>query len=120
TAVAVAVANDFSSPSPDRCRRGAADLNRCAPTLRIALDHHRDRLASAEAEGREPAAQAALFEGVQQRDEHARAARADRMAEGDRAAVDVDARGVAAERANGREHDDGEGRVRLEQIDAGR
>ena len=42
------------------------------------------------------------------------------MAEGDRAAVDVDPRGVEAERADGREHDDGEGLVHLEQVDVGR
>ena len=57
------------------------------------------------------------FIGVEQRAEDARAARADRVAERDRAAVDVDARGVELEPADARERLRGERLVQLDEIE---
>ena len=54
---------------------------------------------------------------VDERRQHARAARADRVAERDGAAVDVHARRIDAELAHDRERLRGEGFVQLEEID---
>ena len=62
------------------------------------LDDQRHSVAAAEAERGEAALQAEAMQGVEQRDEHSRAARADRMAERDCAAGDVGLFGIDAER----------------------
>src|SRR5262245_20948147 len=51
------------------------------------LDRKRHRLAAAQAERGQTAPPAALLERMDQRDQHPRAARADRVPQGDRAAV---------------------------------
>ena len=56
------------------------------------FDGERDAVAAAEAERRDAALQVAPLQRVEQRRQHARAARADRVAERDGAAVDVDLR----------------------------
>src|SRR3712207_1985479 len=82
-----------------------------------ALDAHRDGVAAAEAERGESRARVAVLHGVQQRREHARAARADRVAERDRAAVHVDAVPVPAEPLPVGERLRGEGLVRLDELE---
>src|SRR5208282_1735506 len=61
-----------------------------APAARgSALDRHRDAHAAADAQGGEALLGVAARHLVQQRHQDARAGRADRVADGDRAAVDV-------------------------------
>ncbi len=88
--------------------------------LGVPLDDHRDGFAAPEAERREPVARAPLVERREQRRQDARPARADRVAERDRAAVDVDRRGIEVERANGGDRDDRERLVDLEEVDVAR
>src|SRR5215468_11371667 len=63
----------------------------------LSLDAHRDAHASPDAEGGEAFLGVALLHLVEQRHKDAGAGGADRMAEGDRAAVDVDLVGIPAE-----------------------
>src|ERR1700676_757863 len=70
-----------------------------APThrLRSPLHAHRDAHAAADAQRGESLFRVALLHLVEQRHQHAGAGRADRMADGDRAAIDVDLAGIPAE-----------------------
>src|SRR5580765_7846971 len=92
----VAIANSATTTIGRRyCRGWTADsrggvLMLVASRSHTALDDHRDRLAATEAERREPVAGPALGERREERGQDARAARTDRMSEGDRAAADVD------------------------------
>ena len=67
-----------------------------------ALEERRDALADADAQRREPVATVAAAQLVQQRDDEPRAAHPERMAERDRAAVDVHLLLVEAELADRR------------------
>src|SRR5262245_12526778 len=85
----------------------------------VCLPFHRerDRVSAAETERRDPALRAAPSHLVEQGDEHARAARADRVAERDRAAVDVDARRVELQLACDGHRLNREGLVELDEVD---
>src|SRR5204862_69842 len=65
-------------------------------------DGHRDGVPAAQAERRDALLRLAIGEGVQERGEGARAAAADRVPEGHRAAVHVDALALEAELADQR------------------
>ncbi len=91
-------------------RRGALDP----------LDDGRDALPPADAQGDERPLLIAPLELVQRGAEQHGAGCAERVPEGDRAAVDVDPGGVNLERANGLQHHRGEGFVDFPQIDVGR
>ena len=73
-----------------------------SPAQLHALDGKRDGVASAEAERRDAAMQIAALQFVKQRDENARAASTDWMAERDRAAIHIDLRGIEAQLASDR------------------
>ena len=67
----------------------------------------------------ERGALAGALEFVERGAEDHRAGRAERMAHGDRAAVDVDLARIDVERLQEAQHDGGEGFVDLEEIDVG-
>src|SRR3954454_9953707 len=77
-------------------------------------------LSPAPAQGRHPEAAAAPAQLVGQREDQAQAGTRQRVAERDRAAVDVDALEVEAELGRGGQHDPREGLVDLPQGDVGR
>src|SRR3954447_5738854 len=81
------------------------------------LDDRREALPDADAQRRQAVAQAALGELVGQRPEQARARAAERVADGDRAAVDVELGERDAELARRGEHLAREGLVDLDEID---
>ena len=81
------------------------------------LEHRRQALADPDAHRRDPVAAAAAAELVQERGGEAGAGAAERVAEGDRAAVDVEALLVDSELADAGEHLRGEGLVQLDQVD---
>src|SRR5215472_11144901 len=83
----------------------------------VALDGQGDGIAAAEAESGDAALEVAALEFIEQRKEDARAGSADGMAEGDRAAVDVDLIGIEAELARNGNGGDGEGFVQFHEID---
>src|SRR5262245_3755505 len=92
--------------------------NAAMPTRRLfALDHQRDALAAADAERREAEPRVPIRHGVEERHQDARAARADRMPEGDGATVDVDARLRDAQLPQHAERLRGERLVQFPQID---
>src|SRR5262249_43251692 len=74
---------------------GMTSLNRLE--RRLPLDAHCNAHATTDAKGGEALLGIALLHLVEQRHQHARAGRADRVAERDCAAVDVDLAGVPAE-----------------------
>ena len=82
-----------------------------------AVDDEGDAFAAADAEGGDAALRVALLHCVEEGDEDAGAGSADGVAEGDGAAVDVDAGGVEAEELVVDDGDDGEGFVDLVEID---
>src|SRR5262245_3813777 len=84
-----------------------------------ALDRHRDGVASAEAEGGDPLGQASVLQRVEQRRQHPRPARADRVAESDGSAVDVVPARVDLQDAPERDLLDRERLVELVEIDVG-
>src|SRR6185437_9963927 len=94
----------FMRGCPAGCRATAKangqSLRRTAGSARRApsssLHAHRDAHPAADAQAGDPLLRAAPGHFVQQRDEDPAARRADRMADGDRAAVDVDLAGVPA------------------------
>src|SRR5262245_31907649 len=98
-------------PRDRRALRCLREKNRSHP-----LDRERDAVAAAETERRDPALQMAVLQRVQQRRQHARSARSDRMAERDRAAVHVDLRGIDAELFQHGDGLDGERFVELEKV----
>ena len=83
----------------------------------LPFDRHRDAHAAADAERREALLGVATRHLVQKRRQNARAGGADRVADGDGAAVDVDDRGVPAQVLVDRERLRGEGFVRLDEIE---
>ena len=83
----------------------------------VALDAHGDAHAAADAQRGEALLGVAALHLVQQRVEHARAGGADRMADGDGAAVDVDLVGVPAEALVDGAGLGGEGLVGLDQVE---
>src|SRR4051794_38526581 len=89
-----------------------------APTLPpVDLEDHGISLAAARADRRDSETAAAAAQLVHERHEDAGAARADRMAEGDRAAVDVDLRLIHAEHPHRVDRHRGERLVDLEEVD---
>src|SRR5258708_5845143 len=82
-----------------------------------ALHAHRNAHAAADAQGGEAFLSVAPLHFVQQRDQHARAGRSDRMPECDRAAVDVDPAGVPAKVLVDGAGLGGESLVRLDEIE---
>ena len=82
-----------------------------------ALDGERDAVAAAEAQRRDAALQVSALQRVEQRRQHAAAARADRVAERDSAAVDVHLRRIDAELVEHGDRLHGERLVQLEEID---
>src|SRR5215510_8147251 len=105
---------------PSRGRRAAlawrpvADCGVARPST---LDAERDAHAAADAERGQALVRIALLHLVQQRDEHTGARGADRVAEGDGAAVDVDLAGVPAEVLVDGAGLGGEGLVGLDQVE---
>src|SRR5260221_9741248 len=95
-----------------------ADKN-VRPTELHSLDDHRHGIAAAEAEGSHPALEAKALEGVQQRDEHTSAARANRMPERDRTASDIGFRWIQTKRSHAGEALGGKGLVQLDEVDVG-
>ena len=87
------------SDGPRRAGRGVGHGVMPPRATSDPLDGHRDRAAAAEAQRREPVAALAPRELVEQRRDDPRAAGPDRVAERDRAAVDVDLVPVEPERA---------------------
>ncbi len=83
----------------------------------FSLDEHRHGIAAAEAQRGDAEPAAAALECTQQRHQHPRAARSDRMAQCNCAAVDIHAIGRQLELAHAGEHLHGERFVDLEQID---
>src|ERR671915_1011386 len=83
----------------------------------IDLNDHRVALATAGADRRHPEPAASAPQLVRERHQNARAARANRVAERDRAAVDVHLRLVHAEHPHRVERNRREGLVDLEQVD---
>src|SRR3712207_2536991 len=94
--------------------RGAASSAPPGHTRSHQLEAHRDGAAATVAEGGHAALQAALLQGVEQGHDQARAGRADRVAERDRAAVDVELVPVPAEHLPVRQDLGGERLVDLE------
>src|SRR5437879_5988301 len=82
-----------------------------------ALDAHGDAHAAADAERGQALLRAALLHLVEQGHQHARTRRADRMAERDGAAIDVDLGRIPAEILVDRAGLRGEGLVRLDQVE---
>src|SRR5260370_35862936 len=79
-------------------RPSGATVNAPSPARKsVALDAHRDAHAAADAERGETLLGVALLHLVEQRGEHARARGADRMAERDGAAIDVELVRIEAE-----------------------
>src|SRR5262249_44253814 len=85
-----------------------------------ALDDGRDALTAADAHRDERRRFVAALEFVERRAEQHRARRAERMAESDRAAVDVHAFGIDVERADRLQNHGGERFVDLPEIDVAR
>src|SRR6185437_15831698 len=82
-----------------------------------ALNAHSNSHAAADAERREALLRIALLHFEQQRRQHARARRPDRMTDSDSTAIDVDLRGVPAEIFVDRASLRGESFIRLDQIE---
>src|SRR5579862_902830 len=83
----------------------------------LSLDRQRHAHAAADAQTREPLVGVSADHLVQQRDEYAAAGCANRMPDGDRAAIDVDLRGVPAHLAIDADGLRGERLVDLHQIE---
>src|SRR5204863_8174086 len=83
----------------------------------VALDAKGDAHAAADAQGREALLRVALLHFVDERGENPRARGADRVADGDRSAVDVDPVALPAELLADRQRLGGEGFVGLDQVE---
>src|SRR5215472_4712859 len=109
----------LSSLCPDV--RKTNDGGQCPPSAivpaSLPFDAHRDAHAAADAQRGEAFLRVALLHFEEQRHQHAGAGGADRMAERDRAAIDVDLRGVPAEVLVDRTGLRGERLVRLDQLE---
>ena len=84
-----------------------------------AFKDHRDALADADAHRRQAERGVAVVHGVDERRGDAGAACAERVADGDRAAADVDLRFVEFEHPDAGQRLGGEGFVELDQVDVG-
>src|SRR5579859_4324312 len=84
-----------------------------------AFDSERDAHAAADAQGSETLLGVTLLHFVQQGDQNAGARGADRMADGDGPAIDVDLRGIPADFAIDRDGLGGEGFIGLDQVEIG-
>src|SRR5262245_13273479 len=89
------------------------------PTNSHALDGQGDAVAAAEAQRRDAASEVAALQRIEQRGEHAAAARSDGVAERDGAAVDVHLLLVDSKLVQDRDRLDRERFVELEEIDVG-
>src|SRR5688500_16157156 len=106
---------------------GLADEAEAATTARIRsnertcelnpLDDHRNPLPAADARGSQPVALLAAAQLVQDREHETRAGRAERMAERDRAAVDVELLHVEVELFRNGKDLPGKGLVDLDEVD---
>src|SRR5205085_451974 len=83
-----------------------------------ALDAHRDALADPDAERGHPALRVSRVHRVEERDEDAAAARADRVAERDGSTTYVDLLGVELEAPDARDRLRGERLVELDEVEA--
>src|SRR5208282_3028520 len=88
---------DARCQMPDVRRRTIALSHPSSDIRPLSLHAHRNTHAAANAQRGEPLLGVALLHLVKQRHQNARAGRADRMAERDGAAIDVDLGGVPAE-----------------------
>src|SRR5215213_7933113 len=123
-----APSNSLSSIAPGSKARAALFLfmiysyggpgkRRGSLIIRSSLEGHGDGVPAPEAERGQASPRVASLHFVKKGDEHASAARPDRMAERDRPAVYVQARGIDAELARDGDGLDGEGFVQLDEID---
>src|SRR5216683_8092816 len=106
------------APAPNKASR--ASRARPLLTRRLALvarDAHRNPHATADAQRGKAFLRVAPLHLVEQRDEHAGARGADRMAERDRPAIDVELLGVEAEFLTDRAGLRGKGLIGLDQIE---
>ena len=110
-------------PRPRRVGEGARRASRTPLVAsfrgqtELSLDAHGDAHPAADAQRRQSLLRIAARHFVQQRDQHARARGADRMADRDRAAVDVDDVGVPAEVLVDRQRLRGESLVGLDEFE---
>src|SRR5213592_1368378 len=81
-----------------------------------ALDAQRNCVTAAEAKRRQPLLRASLFHGVEERGQHPRATRANRMSKCDRAAIDVNPLPIPAELLAIRDRLGGKGLVGFDKI----
>src|SRR5580692_7177505 len=89
----------FASPSPSCVSNALIARDSVLKVCRalVARDAHRNSHAAADAQRRKALLRVTLLHFVEQRHQNARARRADRMAERDRATIDVDPGGIPAE-----------------------
>ena len=80
----------------------------------VPFDGEGDGVSSAKAEGRDAELEFAALQFIEERDEDARSARTDRMAESDGAAVDVDFFGIKLELPRNGDGRDGESFVEFD------
>ena len=92
---------------------------RCGNRLANPLENHRDALADADAHGGQAELGVAVAHGVDEGGGDAGAARAERVADGDGAAADVDFSFVHLEHADAGQRLGGEGFVELDEVDVG-
>src|SRR5512147_3206664 len=129
SAVAWMSSSTPSAPSSTARRKAAGEFSRacpeaprCAMTLgRRAsvkpLDHHCNALSHPDAHGRESVTAAGTTEGVYQRGENAGPACPERMAQGDRAAVDVHLGRIEAEFSHAGDRLGSKGFVELDEVE---
>src|SRR5216117_1985714 len=110
---------DMAPQAPQRSEHpcSAVGAPRYSDRLLDPLDVGGDPLAEANAHGLEPIARAAPLELVEQRRHELRARAAERVAERDRAAVDVHTAHVRVKLSLPREHDRSERLVDLDEVD---
>src|SRR5438105_3972369 len=120
----VARSKDVARVAPNKKRFAPPLVLRRIPAGRQAgsrssetLDGEGDGVSAAEAEGSDAALEVAALQFVEQRDEDARAACADGMAERDRAAIHVNFFGIQFELARNGNRGDSESFVQFEKID---
>src|SRR5581483_1335140 len=92
-------------------------LHRCERRRLRTLHRQRDAVAASETERRYPALQIASLQRVEERRQHAPAARADRVPERHGAAVDVDLRGIDLQLVQDGNRLHGKRFVQLEEVD---
>src|SRR5437870_2483519 len=115
----------MSSPSRARSKRMACPLTSCAARLNAfwrirasnPLENGGDPLPCPDAHGRQAILRLAVLHEMNQRRGDARAAGAERVADGDGPAADVDLLRVGVEQLDDRQRLGGEGLVDLDQVD---